>query len=106
MFDINLCRKAILDGSYEWRKHTLQRMAERNILQSDIIEVVLQGEVIKNYDDDKPFPSGLLFRIVNRRPLHVVVALDNSDVMAFIVTVYEPSAEFFEPDFKTKKKGR
>ncbi len=42
MFDEYLCRRAILNGNYEWRKHTLKRMAERNVLQSEITEVVLQ----------------------------------------------------------------
>lgn len=104
MFDLSLCRKAILNGDYEWRKHTLQRMAERNVLQSEIIEVLLEGEQINTYDNDKPFPSALFFKIVNQRPIHVVVAINKLKAFASIVTVYEPSLEIFEPDFKTKKR--
>jgi Domain of unknown function (DUF4258) len=104
MFDLILCKRAIAGGNYEWRKHTLQRMAERDVLQADVIEVILQGELIKRYDADKPFPSALFFKTVNQRPLHVVVAINKAEAFAFIVTVYEPSLEIFEPDFKTKKK--
>jgi Domain of unknown function (DUF4258) len=104
MFDLNLCRKAISNGDYEWRKHTLQRIAERSVLQAEIVEVLLQGEQINTYDNDKPFPSALFFKIVNKRPIHVVVAIDKVNVFASIITVYEPSLEIFEADFKTKKK--
>ena len=104
MFDQELCKKAILEGNYEWKKHTLQRMAERNVLQGEIIEVVLQGELLNSYNFDKPFPSALFFKIVNQRPLHVVVASNKEESLASIITVYEPSIEIFETDFKTKKK--
>ena len=106
MFDQDLCKKAILKGSYEWKKHTLQRMAERNVLQAEIIEVILQGELIGKYDDDKPFPSALFFKMIKQRPLHVVVAVNKVELFASIITVYEPSIEIFETDFKTKKKLR
>jgi hypothetical protein len=42
--------------------------------------------------------------IVNQRPLHVVAAINKENIFAFIITVYEPSLEIFEQDFKTKKK--
>jgi hypothetical protein len=104
MFDRDRCVKAIAAGNYEWKKHTLQRMAERDVLQTEIIEVVLQGELITTYDKDRPFPSALFFKIVNRRPLHVAVAIDKENSFASIITVYEPSIEIFETDFKTKRK--
>lgn len=62
-----------------------QRLAERNVLQGEIIEVVLQGEVINTYDNDKPFPSALFFKKVNHRPLHVVAAIDKVKLRAFII---------------------
>jgi Domain of unknown function (DUF4258) len=79
-------------------------MAERDVLQAEIIEVVLQGELVTTYDNDKPFPSALFFKMVNQRPLHVVVAFDKESLFASIITVYEPSIEIFETDFKTKRK--
>jgi hypothetical protein len=106
MFDQNLCKRAVLEGNYEWRKHTLQRMAERGVLQSEIIEVILQGEQISSYDNDKPFPSALFFKMVNQRPLHAVVAINKTEMRASIITVYEPSLEIFEPDYRTKKKKK
>ena len=33
-----------------------------------------------------------------------VVAVNKAEPFAFIISVYEPSLEIFEPDYKTKRK--
>ncbi len=43
-----------------WRKHALQRMFERDIKRHEVLETILNGKIIKNYRDDKPFPSFLI----------------------------------------------
>ncbi len=45
--NIEEVREAIKRGNYEWRKHTLIRMAERNIAQRMVLEVILEGEIIE-----------------------------------------------------------
>ena len=67
------------------------------------LSVLLDGEIIENYPDDFPFPSALILGWIGGRPLHVVVALNEDARMVAIITVYEPSTEYFEPDFKTRK---
>lgn len=89
--DIAGLQKALREGRIEWRKHVLQRLAERGVRQHQVIEAVLTGECIRPYPEDAPFPSGLFLGWVESRPLHVVAA-------------YEPSPDSFEPDFKTRKK--
>lgn len=55
----------------------LKQHKERNIDSDSIIKVIMQGEIIKQYEDDKPFPSCLLLGMsINGRYLHVVVASD------------------------------
>lgn len=102
--DLVSLRQAVNSGRIEWRKHTLQRTAERHILQKDIIQVLLFGEMIREYPDDRPFPSALVFGWIANRPLHVVVSYDEMTDLAYIITVYEPSLNVFEDDFKTKRK--
>ena len=102
-FDFDKFRKSILSGRIEWRKHTLQRLAERMIKQDEALDVLLSGECIQEYPDDKPYPSALFLHISNR-PLHVVAAFDAVNNFVYIITVYEPKSEFFESDFKTRKK--
>lgn len=38
--DINKLREAIKKNNFEWRKHTLIRLAERNISQDVVLKVI------------------------------------------------------------------
>ena len=59
------------------------------------------GEIIKQYEDDKPFPSCLLLGMsVNDRYLHVVAS---DTINLHIITAYYPNVDEWEPDFKTRK---
>ena len=102
--DIKGLREAIRAGNFEWRKHTLIRLAERNIAQDIILEVVLSGKIIEDYPQDKPFPSCLIFKIINDKPYHAVVAFDSGHKKGHIITVYQPTLDKFESDFKTRRK--
>ena len=102
--DLKAMREAVLERRIEWRKHVLQKLAERNIAQSDVLDVMVSGERIRNYTDDRPFPSVLILGYVNGKPLHVVAAFDEIDRRAFVVTAYEPSSDVFESDYRTRRK--
>jgi len=104
MPELELIRNAIKKHQIEWRKHALQRMLERSISRADVIEVVIKGEVIEEYKDDKPFPSALYFMVINNRPLHAVASFDKVNAKVYIITAYEPSLEEFESNFKTRRK--
>ncbi len=80
-------------------------MAERNTPQAVVLEVLLSGERIRDYPEDKPFASALFFGYDDDRPLHVVASVDEAARQTFIITVYEPSLEVFEADYKTKRKS-
>jgi hypothetical protein len=103
-FDLAVFREAIAAGRIEWRKHVLQKFAERGIPQQAVREVLLQGERIRDYADDKPFPSAVFLGYVSGKPLHVVAACDETNRLAFVITAYEPSLEIFEADYRTKRK--
>lgn len=103
-FDVNRIRVALRDLRVEWQRHALERMAERDIRRLDTLEVLLTGELIEEYPEDRPFPSALFSGWVKTRPIHVVVALDAGSDRAFIITAYEPDLEHFKPDFKTRRK--
>lgn len=94
---------AIRSGRIEWRKHSLQRLAERGILQKEALEVLLSGELIENYPTDTPYPSALFLAFPAGRPLHVVAAYDESDQRVYIITAYQPALELFEADYKTRR---
>ncbi len=104
-FELPVFREAVASGRIEWRKHVLQKLAERGIPQQAVREVLLAGERIRDYADDKPFPSALFLGYVSGRPLHVVAACDEGSARAFIITAYEPSLEIFEADHRTRRKS-
>ena len=103
-FDLAVFRDAVAAGRIEWRKHVLQKLAERGISQQSVREVLLSGERIRDYTDDKPFPSALFLGYCSGKPLHAVAACDETSQRAFIITAYEPSLEIFEADYRTRRK--
>ena len=79
-------------------------MVSRNVMD-DVVKIVIQeGEVITHYPDDKPNPSVLLFKMVEGRPVHVVVGKDPETNACVVITVYIADEDKWEIDFKTKKK--
>lgn len=83
-------------------EHSFRRMFEREISPDDVLEVVYKGEIIKDYPDDKPYPSFLILKFVTGKPIHVLVAKNTENGFCFVVTVYEPDPSLWSNDFKTK----
>ena len=51
-------------------------------------------KIIKDYPDDDPYPSCLIFGMTSEsRPLHIVCAYAAEEDMVIIITVYEPRVE-------------
>ncbi len=86
------------------RVHALKRMAQRGISEGMIRHALTHGEAIEEYPEDSPFPSRLILAWHDARPIHVVVAEDPHTRTAIIITVYEPSAEKWEPGFRRRKR--
>jgi len=82
--------------------HALTRMFEREISTEDVLHVLEQGEVIADYPEDQPFPSCLLLGWRKGKPLHVVAAKAPDDACV-VVTVYVPSEQIWNEDFKTRR---
>ena len=94
---------ALKNSCIEWQKHALEQMMERGISRETVKEVLRSGEIIEDYPDDKPYPSGLFLGWVKGEPLHVVAAFDSLTGWCFIITAYKPDLEHFESDYKTRR---
>ncbi|MBI4325032.1 MAG: DUF4258 domain-containing protein [Chloroflexi bacterium] len=103
--DLERLREPLRSGNILWRKHALLRMAEWNISRAAVVDVLLDGQRIRDYLEDKPFASALFLGYDGSRPLHVVASVDETNRQVFIITVYEPSLDVFESDYKTKRKA-
>jgi hypothetical protein len=85
---INLIKDKILKGEYRYSEHAIKRMIKRFIERFDVEEVIINGEIIEEYPDDKYSPSCLIYgKTKYGRDLHVQVSLPPKVV---IVTTYEP----------------
>jgi len=43
-------------------------MFERNIQKDQVITALKNGEIIRDYPEDKPYPSFLILHYYNKRP--------------------------------------
>lgn len=83
-------------------KHAKGRLLERNISIADIVKGIETGEIIEQYEEDKPLPSCLIFGVsVNNKYIHIVVSNDMEYI--YLITAYYPDLERWETDLKTRK---
>lgn len=86
--DIEKIREKIRKGQYRLTVHAAIRSKERGIATGDMEAAILNGEIIEEYPDDKPFPSCLIYgRTPSGLPLHVVCSLAP---ISDIITLYLP----------------
>ena len=102
MIDIEQLRALNKAEQIAITEHARRRLVERGISVDDIIQCIDTGEIIKQYEDDKPFPSGLILgAVVDEAYIHVVASHDSEWI--YLITAYHPDPDIWEPDFKTKK---
>jgi len=74
------------------------------ILDQEVREAVLTGEVIESYPNDVPYPSCLIHGQTKRgRPIHSVCAYSESERLTVVITAYEPDPEKWF-DFRRRKR--
>jgi hypothetical protein len=78
-------------------------MFERTITEDDVGHVLATGEVIESYESDTPYPSRLILGFCGSRPLHVVVADNQENREAIVITVYEPEPAQWDSSFRRRK---
>ena len=89
--------------NFTYRIHAIERMFQRDITEQDVENVVHNGEIIQTYLNDKPYPSYLSLGFSEKRPIHVVYAIDDKENIIIIITVYEPALDKWQIGFKMRK---
>ena len=83
-------RSQLSVGEFEFSRHALKRVVERNISDQEIRQAGVQANIIEDYPDDKYSPSCLLLGFTQTgRPLHIQVSLAETELVK-IITIYEP----------------
>jgi len=96
-------RERVLHSQFRISKHAAKRMDLRARNLEDIRQVILSGEVIREYPDEKPYPEYLFLGYPSERddPCYVVIASNDETI---IVTVHDYDPEVYEPDHRTRRK--
>lgn len=85
-------RAQLNTGEFDFSRHALGRVVERNISEHEVREAGQQAAIIEDYPSDKYSPSCLLLGFTQAgRPLHIHVSLADTPLLR-VVTLYEPSA--------------
>lgn len=88
--------------SLRFTKHALERMFQRGISPAECELVFRNGNIIEEYQDDKPFPSKLLLGYSNARALHIVISIEGN--IAHVITAYEPNTVIWDQKFERRSK--
>ena len=84
-------RSRLTAGNFEFSRHALKRVVERNIAEREIREAGDNAAIIEDYPEDKYSPSCLVFGVTrNHRPIHLQVCYSSPETMK-IITIYEPA---------------
>ena len=102
---IDIIKEKINSGKVRWTNHAISRLFQRNIMQKDVLNALLNGEIIEEYKDDYPYPSCLVFGItIDNKVIHVVCGIN--EIEAWILTAYYPDNIKWEDDLKTRKEKK
>jgi|SRR5690606_29449864 len=82
--------------------HAISQMFSRDISTEDIEATIKFGEIISDYPNDKPLPSCLILGYVSNRPLHLVIAINETENKCVVITAYEPDPSIWDQNFKSK----
>jgi len=86
------------------KRHSILRMRQRQISADEVKEALLSCRLIEDYPTDRPLPSGLVLGYTaNDRVIHVVVAIDEDELMLWVITVYEPTNNEWEKGFDRRR---
>ena len=100
---IERIREKVKVGKYIISFTHTEKMRLRKIAAQDMEEAIYKGTIIEPYPDDPRGASCLILGLTNKgRPLHIVCGrLEDDEIL--IITAYEPDAEEWEEDWKTRK---
>jgi hypothetical protein len=88
-----------------WSVHAIRKLRLERLRKVKVEESLKQCEMVEDYAmEGRPLPGCLVICFIGGMPFHSVVALDYDLDRIFIITVYKPSSERWESDWKSRKR--
>lgn len=100
---LDFIKSCIRRRRIRWTYHVNMRLEGRFIPRNTILSSVDKYEIIEEYLKDKYLPSYLVYAEYEGRIVHIQIATDLENDNITIVTVYKPSLDKWEKDFKTRR---
>ena len=92
--DIENIINAIRNSRVRITDHADEEAFDDSLTYEEVCSSVIQGEVIEDYPNDKPYPSCLILgRDFSSESIHSVWAYNAENLWAVLVTVYRPDPE-------------
>jgi len=103
--DIANIINAIRDSQVRITDHADEEAFDDRLTYEEIYSSVIQGEVIEDYPNDKPYPSCLVMgRNFSGEPIHTVWGYNQENQWAVLITVYRPDPKrWVDGKVKVKK---
>ncbi len=87
-----------------WSLHAVKKLRVESLRKIEVENSLKEGIIIEDYPmEGRPLPDCLALGFIGAEPVHSVVAIDRDFDRILIVTVYRPSVERWENDWKTRK---
>ena len=96
-----------VSGSNEkisWSLHAVSKLRKEEMRKTDIENSLKECIIIEDYAmEGRPLPGCLVLGFIGQIPVHSVIAIDREFDRIFIITLYKPSAERWDNDWKKRK---
>ncbi|OQY30206.1 MAG: hypothetical protein B6244_01190 [Candidatus Cloacimonetes bacterium 4572_55] len=88
-----------------WSRHGITELLNDDLNRIEVEKAFTTCEIIEDCPTQhRPLPDCLVLSLLkNSKPIHAVVAIDENSDRIFVVTVYRPSKERWENDWRTRK---
>lgn len=92
--DIEQIINSIRNSRVRITDHADEEAFDDSLTYEEIYSSVIQGEIIEDYPNDKPYPSCLILgRNFSGEPIHSVWAYNPESLWAVFITVYRPDPD-------------
>jgi hypothetical protein len=100
---IRQCAEA---GEIRWSTHATGEAAAEDLDQEQIVEALKTCEIIEDYPQEhRKLPDCLVVGwLPDGLPVHACVGVDETNRRILIITVYRPTEEKWENDWRTRKR--
>lgn len=91
-------------NSVLWSRHAVTKLQQEQLERGEVEIGLTHCVLVEDYPTiGRPLPDCLVLLFVAGAPVHATIAIDEEAGRIIVVTVYVPSEERWEDDWKTRR---